>query len=77
MPFTAHDGVSYTLRFRALGANLLVKAWQSDQPEPATWLLQATDTSLSQGMGGIRVVLQNTTTIHVTSFLETTVGATV
>ena len=77
MPFTAHDAVSYTLRFRAQGANLLAKAWQTGQPEPANWLLQTTDTELTQGMAGIRVVLQNTTTIHVTSFLETTVGATV
>lgn len=77
MPFTAHDGVSYTLRFRAQGANLLARAWQSNQPEPSTWLLQTTDTALTQGMGGIRVVLQNTTVIRVTSFLETTVGTTV
>jgi hypothetical protein len=76
MPFIAHDGVSYTLRFRALGARLLVKVWQSNQPEPANWLLQATDTALAQGMGGIRVVLQNTTIIRVTSFLETTIMAT-
>ena len=77
MPFAAHDALSYTLRFRAQGANLLAKAWQTGQPEPANWLLQATDTALAQGMGGIRVLLQNTTTIRVTSFLETTVGATV
>lgn len=77
LPFTAQGGQAYTLLFRALGANLLVKAWQSGQPEPANWLLKATDTALAQGMAGIRVVLQNTTTIRVTSFLETTVGATV
>ena len=76
MPFTAHDGVSYSLRFRALGASLLAKAWQSNQPEPANWLLQATDPVLTHGMGGIRVVLQNTTSIRVTSFLETTIVAT-
>ncbi|HEV2583737.1 MAG TPA: hypothetical protein VGT44_22950 [Ktedonobacteraceae bacterium] len=74
MPFTAAGGTSYTLRFRAMGANLLAKAWLTGQPEPANWLLQTTDTALTQGMGGIRVVLQNTTTIQVTSFLETTVG---
>ncbi len=75
-PFAAQGGVSYTLRFRALGANLLAKAWRSNQPEPATWILMATDTSLTQGMGGIRVVLQSTTVVRVTSFLETAVGAT-
>jgi hypothetical protein len=77
LPFAAQGGVSYTLRFRALGANLLVKAWQSGQPEPANWLLQATDTALAQGMGGIRVVLQSATVIRVSAFLETTVGTTV
>jgi len=75
--FAAYDAVSYTLRFRAQGANLLSKAWQAGKPEPANWLLQTSDTALTLGMGGIRVVLQNTTTIRVTSFLETTVGATV
>jgi hypothetical protein len=74
-PFAALGGVSYTLRFRALGANLLAKAWRSDQPEPATWTIMATDTSFSQGMGGIRVLLQSTTVVRVTSFLETAVGA--
>jgi hypothetical protein len=72
-PFTARGGVSYTLRFRSQGANLLVKAWQTGLPEPATWTLQTSDTTLTQGMAGIRVVLQNTTTIRVTSFLETTI----
>jgi len=74
LPFTARDGVSYTLRFRVMGANLLAKTWQTGQPEPATWLLQATDTALTQGMGGIRVVLQSATIIQVSSFLETTLN---
>lgn len=75
-PFAAQGGIKYTLRFRALGANLLAKAWRSDQPEPATWTIMATDTTFAQGMGGIRVLLQSTTIVRVTSFLETAVGAT-
>ncbi|HYT28436.1 MAG TPA: hypothetical protein VEL72_05425 [Ktedonobacteraceae bacterium] len=77
MPFPAQDGISYTLRFRVVGANLFAKVWLANQPEPAAWMLTVTDTALTQGMGGIRVLLQNASVIRVTSFLETTVGSTV
>ena len=77
MPFPAQDGVSYTLHFRVVGANLFAKAWPANQPEPTTWMVTVTDTALTQGMGGIRVLLQNASVIRVTSFLETTVGSTV
>ena len=73
-PFQAQAGVLYTLRFRALGANLFAKAWPANQPEPAAWTLTVSDTALTQGMGGIRVLMQNDTVIRVTSFLETTVS---
>ena len=76
MPFAAQGGVSYTLRFRAVGANLFAKAWPANQPEPTAWMLTITDTALTQGMGGIRVLMQNDSVIRVTSFLETTVGNT-
>jgi len=51
--------------------------WPANQPEPAAWMLTVTDTALTQGMGGMRVLLQNASVIRVTSFLETTVGSTV
>ena len=57
MAFPAQDGVSYTLRFRVVGANLFAKAWPANQPEPAAWMVTVTDTALTQGMGGIRVVI--------------------
>lgn len=76
MPFNAKDGVTYTLRFRALGAALSVKAWQSSQPEPANWMLTVNDTALTKGMGGIRVLLQSTSVIRIMSFIETNVGMT-
>lgn len=74
MPFAAKDGATYNLRFRALGANLFARAWQSGQPEPATWLLTVANTALTQGLGGVRVLVLNTTVIRVTSFLETSIA---
>ncbi|HET9999772.1 MAG TPA: hypothetical protein VFQ36_02695 [Ktedonobacteraceae bacterium] len=74
MPFAAKDGTTYNLRFRALGANLFARAWQSGQPEPATWMLTVANTALTQGLGGVRVLVLNTTVIRVTAFLETSVA---
>ncbi len=69
--FTASSGKTYTLHFRAIGATLFASAWQSDQPEPAHWMIVVSDMSLVSGKGGVRVALQNNTVIHVVSFLET------
>jgi hypothetical protein len=73
VPFGAQGGVSYTLRFRAIGAALFVKAWQSNQPEPNAWMLTVMDTMLSKGSGGLRFLVQNGSAIRVTSFHETSV----
>ncbi|HKV59572.1 MAG TPA: hypothetical protein VJO32_14860, partial [Ktedonobacteraceae bacterium] len=73
MPFAAKDGATYNLRFRAMGANLFARAWQSGQPEPTTWMLTVANTALTQGLGGVRVLVLNTTVIRVTSFLETSI----
>jgi hypothetical protein len=73
VPFKAQAGVSYMLRFRALGAGLFARAWPANQPEPASWMIFVTDTSLTSGFAGIRVLTQNDVVIRVTSFMETTV----
>src|SRR5216683_3461586 len=73
VPFSAQGGPSYTLRFRAVGAALFIKAWQSNQPEPNGWMLTVMDTALSKGFGGLRFLMQNGVVIKVTSFRETTV----
>jgi hypothetical protein len=73
VPFSAQGGTSYTLRFRAVGAALFIKAWQSNQPEPNGWMLTVMDTALSKGFGGLRFLMQNGVVIKVTSFRETTV----
>jgi hypothetical protein len=69
--FMALSGKTYTLHFRAIGATLFASAWQSEQPEPARWMIVVSDMSLVSGQGGVRVILQNNTVIHVASFLET------
>ena len=74
VPFQARGGVVYNLRFRVMGANLFARAWQSGQPEPAAWMLTVANTALTQGMGGVRVLVQNTTVIRVTSFVETSIA---
>ena len=69
--FTALSGKTYTLHFRAIGATLFASAWQSDQSEPDHWMIVVSDMSLVSGQGGVRMVLENNTVIHVASFLET------
>ncbi len=71
IPFPAQSGVLYTLRFRALGANLFAKVWPANTAEPAAWMLMLTDTTLTIGQAGVRVLLQNTAVVHITSFAET------
>jgi hypothetical protein len=72
VPFGARGGTSYTLRFRAVGTILFVKAWQSNQAEPNAWMLTVMDTTLAKGSGGLRFLMQNGAAIKVTSFRETT-----
>ncbi len=69
--FLASGNTSYTLHFRAIGATLYASAWPSNQSAPAQWMLVVSDMSLTNGLGGIRVVEQTDTVIQVSSFLET------
>lgn len=71
VPFTAQNGVVYNLRFQTIGVLLFAKVWQSGKPEPVDWMITLTDTSLKSGHAGLRVVLQPTTVINMTSFLAT------
>ncbi len=73
VPFQAHQGVFYSLRFRALGSALFAKAWPTSQQEPQDWSITLIDTSLTTGVDGIRVVVTPAAVISVTSFLETNV----
>ena len=69
IPFEAHAGVSYCVRFRAEGTHLEAKAWQSNAQEPENWMLVANDLWLQSGQSGIRIVLQANTHVRVTQFL--------
>lgn len=71
VPFHAQGGVSYTLRFRALGVTLFAKVWPTATPEPAPWMIATSDMSLASGQGGIRIVVQNDVVVRVSAFIET------
>ncbi len=69
--FPAAAGEAYTLHFRAIGATLFASVWPSGSSEPQQWMLVVSDISLMGGRGGVRVVIDSDTVIHVSSFLET------
>jgi len=75
MPFTAQGNMSYTLRFRAAGATLSARVWQTGTPEPQNWMITVTDTTLTTGRVGLRVVLHDTNMIDITSFVANTVNS--
>lgn len=68
--FTAHPDMPYTLRFRVIGAVLLAKVWPSATLEPPGWMVNVTDTSLTSGQGGVRVLMQNEAVVHLVAFSE-------
>ncbi len=74
LPFPAQGNTLYSIRFRVVGTNLLAKAWVSTNPEPANWLLRATDATLSTGQGGVRVLILFNDVIKITSFTEIAVN---
>ncbi|HLZ55674.1 MAG TPA: hypothetical protein VKR06_01900 [Ktedonosporobacter sp.] len=75
VPFPAQGGVTYSIRFRAVGATLYSRAWRSDTTEPTKWLLTTNDISFTTGQVGVRVVLQNGIEIRITSFMATTASS--
>jgi hypothetical protein len=75
MPFMAQGNTSYTLRFRAVGATLSARAWQTGTPEPQNWMITVTDTTFTTGRVGVRVVLHDTNVIDITSFVANTVNS--
>ena len=69
--FAATGGTSYTLRFRVVGATLYARVWQTVSTEPTNWMITVTDTSLSSGFCGLRMLTQSGTTASYTAFLAT------
>jgi len=72
MSLTMQARRPYKLRFRTIGALLLAKAWPANEAEPSHWQVTASDTALLSGRAGLRVAIQPSTVITVTSFLVTT-----
>jgi hypothetical protein len=69
--FSATPGVTYRVRFRAVGGDLSAKAWAASDPEPSNWMVTANDTSLPTGQCGVRLVFKSVAVASVTSFLAT------
>jgi hypothetical protein len=68
VPFQAQGGTMYSLRFRAIGAMLFARVWPVGSPEPQNWMLNITDTTLTTGQAGVRVLLQTDSVVNITAF---------
>ena len=66
--FSAKAGTSYTLRFSASGTTLSARVWQTNQTEPANWMVSATDSSFQSGYCGLRMLDQSGAIVTYTSF---------
>ena len=68
VPFTATAGSLYTIHFRVVGATLTANAWATSGSEPSGWMVTASDSALTSGYCGMRLLTQSGTTT-VTFFL--------
>jgi hypothetical protein len=73
VPFTAKDGITYSLRVRVMGTGIMARVWQTGQAEPPNWMLIASDNALISGYDGLRLITQTGITISITSFAESKV----
>lgn len=69
--FTAVANTLYALRFAIDGTQLFARVWPAGQTEPSTWMIQATDTSIASGLGGLRLIVENGAQATITMFMET------
>jgi streptogramin lyase len=61
VPFAATAGTSYTVHFRVVGSTLTANVWASSGTEPSGWMITATDTSLTSGQCGLRLLVNSGT----------------
>ncbi|MCL5935296.1 MAG: hypothetical protein M1543_02235 [Firmicutes bacterium] len=61
--FKATTNTAYIMRFQVSGNTLSVKVWPNGTPEPAGWMLNASDSSLASGRAGLRAQLQTGATV--------------
>ncbi len=71
--FAAKANTAYTIRFQAIGTKLSAKVWATGSTEPSGWTLTTSDTSLTTGYTGVRVLTQGGTATF-TSFQATALG---
>ncbi len=69
-PFTAQANTRYTVRLPVIGAVIFARVWPSATQEPPGWMVQVIDTSLTAGRGGVRVLVQHETVVHLVAFAE-------
>jgi hypothetical protein len=72
-PFAATAGTSYSIRFQVIGTTLSARVWATGTTEPSTWMVTVTNSSLTSGYCGIRILAQSGVTATFTSFQATTV----
>ena len=70
--FSATAGTAYTIHFRVVGSTLTANVWASAGSEPNGWMVTTSDSSLSSGYCGMRVLTQSGT-LTMTSFQAKTV----
>lgn len=70
-PFPATINTNYTIRFQVVGNVLMAKAWKTGTAEPTTWIVTATDNSLTSGYCGLRTLIQTGKTAYYSSFTAT------
>lgn len=71
LPFTAATGGAYTLLFSVVGSTLSASVWPAGSTPPSSWMVTTTDTSLTSGMCGLHVVVQNGVTTSFNAFQAT------
>jgi hypothetical protein len=67
VPFSATAGIAYTIHFRVVGSTLSANVWASSGSEPTGWMVTVSDSSLTSGYCGLRLLTQSGT-VTMTSF---------
>ena len=67
VPFTATAGTSYSIHFRVVGSTLTANVWAASGSEPNGWMVTTSDSTLTSGYCGMRLLTQSGTAT-VTSF---------
>ena len=58
-------------RLRVVGTSLFAKAWPTSGTEPTNWMVTAIDSALTSSLCGLRMQMQSSVTLSITSFLAT------